>query len=329
MASVPATLNLYGVLSESKRIVNAHSRHFLALSVLFLLPLAFSLIVYPTLEDALISTSRQKPTQTLLRSSNSYDLDFQTLILPLIYTIFVYIFSLFAVGSVSNSIHHGFYGRPVKLASAVKSLAYSFIPLVVTSIASGIAILLVCVCFGVFVMIVIQGIQFLGFEIDYNSSYSYGFFIIISVFITLLLINLSVNWSLAPVIVVIESKWGFEPLRRSAYLIKGMKLVSLSLMLMFNLIIGFFIWGGSSSSSSIAFDDGWDCAQFILHTVLSSTFVTMFMLNSLVSTAVLYMYCKALHGELAWEIAEEFSTEYVCLPFDDAKVPHVVYVSEP
>lgn len=325
MASVPATLNLYGVLSESKRIVNAHSRHFLALSVLFLLPVAFSLIVYPTIEDALASTSRLKPTQSLLRSSISPDLEIQSLIQPLIYTIFIYVSFLFAVGSVSNSIHHGFYGRPVKLASAVRSLAYSFVPLLVTTIASGIAIFLVCACFGVFVIIVMELAQFLGFEIDYNSGYAYAFFSIVSVVMTLSILNLSVNWSLSPVIAVVESKWGFEPLRRSAYLIRGMKLVSLSLMLLFKVIIGFSVWSGSSSSS---FDNGWESIAFIVQTVLSSTFVTMFMLYSLVTNAVLYMYCKALHGELVWEIAQEFGREYVSLPFDDAKVPHVVYVAE-
>ena len=45
------------------------------------------------------------------------------------------------------------------------------------------------------------------------------------------------------------------------------------------------------------------------------------------TNTVLYMYCKAIHGELAMEIAEEFAKEYVSLPFDDGKVPHLVSVS--
>ncbi|KAH7859720.1 hypothetical protein Vadar_004693 [Vaccinium darrowii] len=43
------------------------------------------------------------------------------------------------------------------------------------------------------------------------------------------LVYLRVNWALACVVVVVESKWGFEPLQRSAYLMRGMRLVSLSL----------------------------------------------------------------------------------------------------
>ena len=44
------------------------------------------------------------------------------------------------------------------------------------------------------------------------------------------------------------------------------------------------------------------------------------------SNTMLYRYCKAIHGELALEIAKEFEREYVSLPFDDAKVPHIVSV---
>lgn len=52
----------------------------------------------------------------------------------------------------------------------------------------------------------------------------------------------------------------------------------------------------------------------------------LLLLHNAAANAVLYMYCKALHGELAFEIAEEFAREYVSLPFDDEKVPHGVTV---
>jgi len=42
-----------------------------------------------------------------------------------------------------------------------------------------------------------------------------------------------------------------------------------------------------------------------------------------VSITKLYMYCKTVHGELAYEIVEEFVWQYVRFPFDDGKVPHV------
>ncbi|KAA8532931.1 hypothetical protein F0562_032952 [Nyssa sinensis] len=255
MSMASPTLNFCGVLSESKRIINAHSRHFLALSVLFVLPLSFSFIIYPTLQHTLFQ-SDAKNTKALLRYTDTYSSDhpLKTLALPLIYTLFVLFLSLCAVATITYSTYHGFYGS--------------------------------------------------------------------------VLVYLQVNWALACVIVVVESKWGFEPLRRSTYLVRGMRWVSLSLLLFFGSSIGFLVWSctGLAGTNPVGFTDGWKSWAFIVQTVVSSSFVTLLMLHNAASNAVLYMYCKAMHGELAWEIAEEFAQEYVSLPFDDEKVPHVVSV---
>ncbi|KAH7858502.1 hypothetical protein Vadar_024619 [Vaccinium darrowii] len=338
MATSGRTLNLCGVLSESKRIINAHSRHFLALSVLFLLPLSFSLIIFPTLQSTLTSSQPHSyhHSQTLLRTTTTttHTPPLQTLALPfLLYSLFYSIFFLTASLTITYSTYHGFYGRPVKLAHAAKSLLSSFLPLLATSIASQLLIALVCAAFGVFPFAVAKGVQILlGFdeEIDYATNhYFLGLCGVVFVVLALVLVYLKVNWALACVVVVVESKWGFEPLRRSAYLMRGMRLVSLSLWLLFGTLIAFFVsaFGSGPMSVNYDFSDVWTCLSFISQTVVGSSFVTMFMLYNIASHAVLYMYCKALHGELAWEIAEEFAREYVSLPFDDAKVPHVVFVA--
>ena len=74
--------------------------------------------------------------------------------------------------------------------------------------------------------------------------------------------------------------------------------------------------------------DGWAWKDwaFVVQIVLTSTLLMLLMLYNAAADTVLYMYCKAVHGELALEIAEEFAWQYVCLPFDDGKVPHVVSV---
>ncbi|XAR55903.1 hypothetical protein NMG60_11036136 [Bertholletia excelsa] len=321
------TLNLWGVLAGSRRIINAHSRHFLALSVFFLLPLSFSLFIYPTFQTTL-SQSQTKPTRLLLRNplssstSESYFLAF-----PFIYSLFVSFLSLCAVASITHSTYHGFFGRPVKLASAMKSLLRSFVPLVITTICSLLALSLVCALFGLLVILVARGAENLGFAIDYDSNYFRWSCIVIAVIAILVLVHLEVKWALASVIVVTESKWGFEPLWRSAYLVKGMRTVSLSLILYFGTTIGFFIWCLSGPNPG-SFSDMWKCLLFIIQTVLGSSVVTGLMLMNVAARTVLYLYCKALHGELAWEIAEEFAHEYVSLPFDDAKIPHVVFVAQ-
>ncbi|KAM3235449.1 hypothetical protein P3L10_015485 [Capsicum annuum] len=263
MSTYPHTLNLWGVLSQSKRIINAHSRHFLALSVFFLLPLSFSLIIYPTFQFTLFNWNSNlsfsfftslgpfDPIQNLTRPDPEYLLVF------FVYALFAVLLSLFAFATITYSTLHGFYGRPVKLVSSMKS----------------------------------------------------------------------VNWSLAYVIVIVEYKWGYESLRRSAYLVKGMRWVALSVLLFFGVLIGLLVGGCSSFLVTVgAASDGWTSFGVILQMVVSSGFATLLMLQSIAASVVLYMYCKALHGELALEIAEEFAREYVYLPFDNEKVPHVVCV---
>lgn len=339
MSAHPHTLNLWGVLSQSKRIINAHSRHFLALSVSFLLPLSFSLIIYPTLQTALFHSDSNlfypHPTHlsfSFLTSTDPYD-PIQDLTQPdglfllLVYTLFALLLSLLALATITYSTYHGFYGRPVKLVSSMKSVLYSFLPLVATLIVSHGIFAFIAILFGLFAAILIQCLQFLGFEVGYHSNYFMGLAVFVGAAVLLVFMWLQVNWSLAYVIVVVESKWGYEPLRRSAYLLKGMRWVALSVWLFFGVLIGLLVGGCSSFLVSVgAASGGWTSFGVILQMVVSSGFATLLMLQNIAASVVLYMYCKALHGELALEIAEEFAREYVYLPFDNEKVPHVVCV---
>ncbi|KAI3729223.1 hypothetical protein L6452_17876 [Arctium lappa] len=325
MATTPAhTLNLCGVISEAKRIINAHSRHFLALSVVFLLPLAFSLIIFPTLHLSL--------TQFDVVSTQFFILDppdlpqTLTIIIPLLYTLFLYIFFLGALATITYSTFHGFYGRPVRFFPAIKSLCFSFFPLVSTTIAAQLLLGLISLTFLLFFVVIIRTAENLGFGIDYDSNYFIVFCALVAVVLGLVLICFQVNWSLACVVVVAESKWGFEPLWRSSYLVKGMRSISLSLLLFFGVLIGFWVWMNSNNVLELDGVGGWRSWPFVLQMVIGTSLLTLLLLHNTAANTVLYMYCKALHGELAIEIAEEFAREYVSLPFDDQKVPHVVTV---
>lgn len=322
------TLNLWGVLSESKRIINAHSRHFLALSVIFLLPLSFSLIIYRTLESTFLSSNSRIPQQSLFISLpyTSPHLTTARFLLPLLYALFVLLLSLLAVATITYSTFHGFYGRPVKLVSSFKSTLYSFLPLVSTFLVSQFIVALIMSLLGLFAALIYKSLQLCGLDMDLDSKFVMGFSIFIAIMVGLVLVWLQVNWSLGSVIVVVESKWGVEPLQRSYYLLSGMKGVALSMLLFYGLAIGFLVWGCSTSVANAGHASGWSRWAFVLQTVVSSAFVTLLMLHNVAANVVLYMYCKALHGELAFEIAEEFATEYVSLPFDCEKVPHIVSV---
>lgn len=325
-------LNLFGVLSESKRIINAHSRHFLALSVFFLLPLSFSLIVYPTLKATLLQPDFfghfLPPHQSLFLSlSDSFPESTKALILfTLIYSSVFFLFCLLAVATITYSTFHGFYGRPVKLVSSIKSVLYIFIPLLYTLVLSRVIMFMIVAVFVLFVALIFKSLLLLGLEVSLDSKYFMGFMIFVGIIVVLILIVLHVNWILASVIVVAESKWGFEPLRRSASLVKGMRGVAFSMILLYSFAIWFLIWASSESVANATEATGWWTLAFVVQTVVGSAFVTLLMLHYLAANVVLYMYCKALQGELAFEIAEEFAYHYVSLPFDYQKVPHIVSV---
>lgn len=327
MATPAQTLNLSGVLSETKRIINAHSRHFLALSVIFLLPISFTLIIYPTLQSTLSHQPNPTNPEILLRLP-APSLPSKTLIVPIVFTIFIALLSVCAVGTITYSTYHGFYGRPVKIGSAIKSLLRSFIPLVSTALAAQIvaSVITFLFLFGLHYFL-IKGAGFLGFNVEYESDCYNWLQLVVMVALVLVLISFQVHCGLACVIVVAESKWGFAPLWRSAKLVKGMRLVSLWLLLFLSITVVFPLL--LSSAPMVNFSGGfdlWRSGAFILLTVSNSSFVTLFMLVNFSANTVLYMYCKALHGELAFDIAEEFAREYVSLPFDNDKVPHIVTV---
>ncbi|KAF3431525.1 hypothetical protein FNV43_RR26256 [Rhamnella rubrinervis] len=319
------------IVSETKRIINAHSRHFLALSVLFLLPLSFSFVVLPTLQDLLIDSFPNNSKIFVARTDFASQLDepiisSKTLWLVSAYSLFTFFFSLCAVGSITYSVFHGFYGRPVKLISAIKSTFFSFFPLLGTVIVVDMITFAITILFLIILFLVIRGVELLGFETEFSSPYFLGLFLVLAIVLIVVLLYLQVIWNLSFVVVVVESKWGLQSLRRSASLIKGMKRVAVSLQLIFVIFAAIFLLASYSTVRLVDVSDGWKRWEFVLQIVGTSSFLMMVLLYNLASNTVLYMYCKAIHGELAFEIAEEFAREYVCFPFDDEKVPHLVSV---
>ncbi|XP_010514098.1 PREDICTED: uncharacterized protein LOC104790100 [Camelina sativa] len=324
----PSPVNLWVVLSESKRIINAHSRHFLALSVLFLLPLCFSVTVYPSVFRLITDqSSASHNSVSLLRGLHDSDVvvvDTKTTVLLLIaYIVVVTVFNLLAIGSIAYSVFQGFYGRPVRFISAVKSSFASFLPLLATLISSNFIVL------GLFLILGFPAFL-LNKEFDYASPYFQAVTMVVTVISILAVVKLYVDWILAWVVVVVESAWGLAPLKRSKSLVKGMKSVSLSIIFFFATTESVLVWISTVAASAQLDDDGgklWPNAFFVLQIVITSAVLTLLMLYNLAATTVMYMYCKAVHGELAWEIAEEFAREYVSLPFDEGKVPHLVSVA--
>lgn len=219
----------------------------------------------------------------------------------------------------------------MKLTSAVKSSVASFLPLLATLISSNFIVLGVFLILGILAFLLTKLIEIIP-GVYYSSSYFQGFIIVVTIMSIAITIKLYVNWILAWVVVVVESAWGLTPLKRSNSLVKGMKGVSLSIIFFFASTESILVWISTLAASAQLNDDEnggklWTNAFFVVQIVITSAFLTLLTLYNLAATTVMYMYCKAVHGELVWEIAEEFAREYVSLPFDDGKVPHLVSVA--
>lgn len=216
----------------------------------------------------------------------------------------------------------------MKLFSAVKSALVRFFPLLITTLLLEIFLFGAVFVTGSFSLLAVEAVQLAGFRFELGSPFVVALIVAVSVVLLVFLVYVQLYCSLASVIVVVESTWGLQPLKRSYYLTKGMIRVAFWLMLFFKLLTGVLVWASSGFGSLVGRSDGdgWDWAVVVQIVITSALLVLLFLYNIAAHT-VLYMYCKAARGELAWEIAEEFARDYVSLPFDDGKVPHVVSVA--
>lgn len=164
-------------------------------------------------------------------------------------------------------------------------------------------------------------LQTLGFVIDYNSVEFVLFSAIVGAVLFVIIIHFHVNWSLAFVVVVVESKWGYTPLMRSSYLVKGLKTISLSILLFYGMIGGVLVY-----VYSLNWLDNGLSRWGVFTTLLGSCFLMLLLLQNTSANTVLYSYCKALHGELAVDVGE-LGHEYVSLPSEDGeKAPEIITV---
>lgn len=146
------------------------------------------------------------------------------------------------------------------------------------------------------------------------------YFLVFVVFLVVLnlgvMIYFQIEWYLADVIVVVESKWGYVALRRSSDLVKGMRSVAFSIFVLYELLLCimsvFF-----SCLVPTPINSGSVSWMLVLQTVAFTGIATILRLYSVSATAVLFIYCKGLRGELATGTAYELAPLNFRLPHDD------------
>ncbi|XP_009780424.1 uncharacterized protein [Nicotiana sylvestris] len=307
------------IVESSRSRFKANSGHFHALSILFLLPISFSLVAYPFFYLALFHSDYDftQPIQFSHFFSSHFEI-----IVPIVYTLFLVLLSLCAVATTTYSAVHAYYDRPINLFSSIKSITKSFFPLLSTLVVLHSIFISITLVFALVLTILVQILQTLGlFELKYDSNHL--LFLVIPGLIVLVpvLLWLHVNWSLAYVITVVESKWGYETLRRSSYLVKGQRWVAFGLHLYCGLSMGIMMVCGSRFLviADAAKGNQWRSLVVILPTALISVMGYLMMNQYLVANVVLYMKCKDLNCEKLHSGTGEFAGEYVSLPLDEEK----------
>ncbi|KAK6788467.1 hypothetical protein RDI58_012265 [Solanum bulbocastanum] len=128
-----------------------------------------------------------------------------------------------------------------------------------------------------------------------------------------------VNWSFAYVITVVESKKGYETLRRSAKLVKGERWVALKILMYYETVI---VWMVVLCAMFLARGEQWRSFAGILLTACTSVMGYILMNQYLVANVVLYMHCKELNDEKL--MSETAAGEYVSLPVEEEEKNHDV-----
>ncbi|XP_058735316.1 uncharacterized protein LOC131607318 [Vicia villosa] len=267
---------IWEVLCESKRIIYIQPRLYMTLSLIFLLPLSlFSLVFQLILEHLQQQQPPTSPTIIIFLSTFS-------LLISSIFTNCAFI-------SITYSVYHSYFNQPIKLKEAIKSIYTSFFPLLATDIIV-FTIFFIGLFLIAFVVIVISSLLAILGGVDLQA---HSFLVLASIMLVVLppVMYLTINLSLVKNIVVVESVWGFEPLRRSWRLVKGMKMLIFSIFCLFGSLEWMLTWITGHS--------------WVLKLVTSPILIMLSLYNIAVITVV-YIYCKEKYGELA---DEEFGKE--------------------
>ncbi|CAA0825589.1 Unknown protein [Striga hermonthica] len=201
------------------------------------------------------------------------------------------------------------YTRPHLLIYILASLLFTLcaIPSITTTTFAAFYLVFV---FGVVVLVAYIGLPLIGLEIDYDNPYFLVFVVVATIVLGFVLVYMQVEWCLSSAVVVLESKWGFEPLRRSSHLVKGARWLALSMTVLFASIGGVLtVWYSNLVASKGVACEGWVFVQMVVYVVIS----TVLSLYGLVANTVLFAYCKTSQ-ELKVMIDEETGGEYLSLP---------------
>lgn len=312
-------VHIYDLLSEAQTTAKSHFRHYLPLFMLFILPFSFSIVAYPTLQHSLATP----PSNSyLFFPFNGDPIVFKPLTLFLLYISTLLCLSVCAIGTFTYSLYHGSSDQPVKSVDAIKSLSNSLMRLFATFFCAHAIIFAGLLVIGLIVSEVTREIEYLlGFEIQYHGVCFWVVYVLCRVLLGLGLLCLYADWVLAPVIVVAESSWGLEPLKRSASLVKGNRGVVVRLLVSICSLTWLILLGFGSCEFVIPFGSSVSNSTWVIVSIaVGSCMLSTHLLHSLIAITILYKKCKAMQEGLPVQIKDDVNREYISL----SKVPYIV-----
>ncbi|PIN02301.1 hypothetical protein CDL12_25187 [Handroanthus impetiginosus] len=320
------TPNLWVILSQTSHVIRAHTLHFLALSALFIFPISIWSIIYPfLLQPNSVNSDYDRYLFIFTADPQTYPAGKSQLLFSILNALLLLIFSFCATTSITFTTFQVFHGRPVSFISSLKSILVSFFPLLATRLLIQIILGLVIFAFVILMLLSYNALVLLGFVVDYDSEYLLVFVILLSALLLVPLVYLQVEWCLSTAVVVVESEWGLVPLKRSSYLVKGLRRIALSLMIFVGTLVGLsWFWYSNLLDGIRRGQISW--WFFLLQMAVYAGFLTILSLYSFVANTILFVYCKDFHGELAFEVDEKLGLEYVRLPSDDGVDSSVVNI---
>ncbi|XP_042051302.1 uncharacterized protein LOC121796543 [Salvia splendens] len=272
-------LSLCRVFSDTSRIISSNSLHFAALSLLFILPLSLFNIIHALIQPP--STSPFTPHQIIPK---------------LLYTLALLIFNIISVSSVTHSIFHAFHRNPIKISSSLKSILSSFLPLLATKLAYFVIIVAISIAFGFCIGVVYFGMNILlGLEIGPTTK-PFIMAVAMILFVSLYF-YLWVEWCLMDAVVVVESKYGFAPLKRSSTLLKGMRRVAFVIIALPEFMQGIILWRFLDLAGGARTSDGGCSGGVAIQMAGCAVLFTVVTLFGLAANMVLFIHCKAVNGE--------------------------------
>ncbi|KAL7132779.1 hypothetical protein ABFS83_12G096700 [Erythranthe nasuta] len=328
MTSAQKTPNVWAILSDTWRVISAQPRHFSALSILFLLPISIFSGVYPFLFPP------PNYNNIIINNNNNNSVPSQ-LIIQFIYLFFAVIFGLCGGASITHTAIHGFYGEPVEITSALKSIPVLFLPLLATKLVYLIILWLIFSCYGILIAFAYGGLLLCGVQLDYGGPNFVALVVVFTVLLMAATIYIQVGWCLSTAVVVVESRWGYAPLKRSWYLVRGMRWVVFGTLMLLAVPSGLLsMWYSSvvTKAAAAAVGSGGDGIWtviswgFVVEMIVCLCVWTVASLYSTVATTVLFIYCRAAHGGGGEEMAAfengggKFGREYAQVPYNDDAV---------